>query len=173
MPRTRCSRRKKTIWVRSAAQGNAELSKLKANRTYYVRVRAYADAGGSRSYSAWSSRACAQSKQRALSKLKIRKKAFEIRSAARQKVYGYDTLQGSCSDGFFGYFALYNRTKENCKIVKVRLSDGAVAKVSGALDVVHGKKKRVKAIRKKKVRVVKVKYAPYTRLLRDNYLYRI
>jgi hypothetical protein len=31
----------------------------------------------------------------------------------------------------------------------------------------------VKVVRKKKVRVVKVKYVPYTRLLRDNYLYRI
>ncbi|MGI6535672.1 MAG: fibronectin type III domain-containing protein [Eggerthellaceae bacterium] len=127
----------KTVWVRSAAQGDAVLSKLKANRTYYVRVRAYADADGFRSYSAWSSRACVRAKQRTLSKLKIGKKTFEIRTAARQKVYGYDTLQGSCSDGTFGYFALYNRTKENCKIVKVRLADGTVAKVSGVLDVAH------------------------------------
>lgn len=128
---------KKTIWIRSAAIGGAALSKLKANRTYYVRVRAYADTDVSRFYSAWSARTCVQAKQRALSKLKIGKKTFEIRSAARQKVYGYDTLQGSCSDGVFGYFALYNRTKENCKIVKVRLSDGAVAKVSGVLDAAH------------------------------------
>lgn len=128
---------KRTIWVRSAAKGDAALNKLKANRTYYVRVRAYADTGLSRFYSAWSARACVQARQRVLSKLKIGKKTFELRSAARQKVYGYDTLQGSCSDGVFGYFALYNRTKENCKIVKVRLSDGAVAKVSGVLDVAH------------------------------------
>lgn len=127
----------KTVWVRDAATGSAVLSKLKANRTYYVRVRAYADAGGVRCYSPWSGRACAQTKTRTLSKLKVGKKTFEIRSAARQKVYGYDTLQGSCSDGTYGYFALYNRTRENCEIAKVRLADRTVVKVSGVLDTAH------------------------------------
>lgn len=127
----------KTVWARSAAAGSVQLTKLKANGAYYVRVRAYADAGGARYYSPWSTRACVQGKKCALSKMKVGKKTFEIRSAARQKVYGYDTLQGSCSDGTFGYFALYNRTVENCKMVKVRLSDGTVVKVSGVLDMAH------------------------------------
>lgn len=48
--------------------------------------------------------------------------AFDYRSAAGEKLYGYDTLQGACANAGYAYLTLYNRNVENCKIVKVNLS---------------------------------------------------
>jgi hypothetical protein len=53
-------------------------------------------------------------------------------------MYQYDTVQGSCSDGTYGYFILYNRRVAKCKIAKVKLSTMKVVKVSGVLNVGHG-----------------------------------
>lgn len=69
--------------------------------------------------------------------LKKNGKTFDLRVEAKQKLYGYDTLQGACAYKGFGYFALFNRDVEKCKIVKVRLSDLKVVKVSKALPVQH------------------------------------
>ena len=63
---------------------------------------------------------------------------LELRAAAGQYVGGYDTLQGSCTDGTYAYYVLYNRNVEKCKIVKIRLSDNKVIKVSGVLKIHHG-----------------------------------
>ena len=63
---------------------------------------------------------------------------LELRAAAKQKVGGYDTLQGSCTDGIYAYYVLYNRKVEKCKIVKIRLSDNQVVKTSGVLKIHHG-----------------------------------
>lgn len=70
--------------------------------------------------------------------LKQNGKQLELRTAAKQKVGGYDTLQGSCTDGTYAYYVLYNRNVEKCKIVKIRLSDNKVIKTSGALKIHHG-----------------------------------
>lgn len=70
--------------------------------------------------------------------LKRSGKTLELRSAAKQLVGGYDTLQGSCTDGKYGYYVLYNRKVENCKIVKIRLSDNKIIKTSGILKISHG-----------------------------------
>jgi hypothetical protein len=64
-------------------------------------------------------------------------KRFELYTPAGQKLYGYDTLQGACANGGYGYFALYNRNVEKCKIVKVNLTTMKVVKVSKALPVYH------------------------------------
>jgi len=63
---------------------------------------------------------------------------MEIRTVAKQAVFGYDTLQGGCTDGTYGYYVLYNRNVEKCKIAKIRLSDGKLAKVSKVLNIGHG-----------------------------------
>lgn len=65
-------------------------------------------------------------------------KAFELRRQAKQKLYGYDILQGSCTDGKYGYYVLYHKKKEKCKIIKVRLSDLKVIKKSKSLALSHG-----------------------------------
>ncbi len=70
--------------------------------------------------------------------LKRSGKTLELRTAAKQSVGGYDTLQGSCTDGKYGYYVLYNRKVNKCKIVKIRLSDNKVIKTSGVLKIHHG-----------------------------------
>ena len=63
---------------------------------------------------------------------------MEIRTIAKQSVYGYDTLQGGCTDGTYGYYVLNNRNVDKCKIAKIRLSDGKLMKVSKVLNIGHG-----------------------------------
>jgi hypothetical protein len=127
----------RTVRVHGASVHARVLKKLKASRTYYVRIRSYVDTHGVRCYSPWSKRKRVLAHHSRCSLVKVGKRAFEIRSAAKQKVYGYDTLQGSCSDGTYGYFALYNRNVEKCKIAKVRLRNMRIVKVSRVLDVAH------------------------------------
>ena len=65
-------------------------------------------------------------------------KAFDYREAAGQNLYEYDTLQGACANSGYGYFTLYNRNRENCRIVKVDLGTLNVVKVSAPLPIYHG-----------------------------------
>ena len=60
-------------------------------------------------------------------------KRFDVRIAAGQPMYGYDTVQGACSYKGYAYFALYNRKKERIKIAKVNLGTMKVVKVSKPL----------------------------------------
>ena len=64
-------------------------------------------------------------------------KMFNLTTAAGQKLYGYDTLQGACANKGYGYFTLYNRKVNKVKLVKVRLKDMKVVKVSAALGICH------------------------------------
>ena len=64
--------------------------------------------------------------------------ALNIREAAGQSLYEYDTLQGACANGGYGYFTLYNRNKENCRIVKIDLATLDTVKVSVPLPIYHG-----------------------------------
>ena len=128
------------------------LSGLSKNAPCYVRVRAERDSNGHITRSGWSySQNVTASKTAELStikttekvkakgkkKAKKKKVVFELRRAAKQKVLGYDTLQGSCRGGAYGYYALYNRTVNKNKIVKVKLDGMKVVKVSKALKVFH------------------------------------
>lgn len=63
--------------------------------------------------------------------------AFDLRKAAGQKLYGYDTLQGACANAGYGYFTLFDRNKDKCRIVKVDLESMAVVKVSKPLKIYH------------------------------------
>lgn len=62
---------------------------------------------------------------------------FDLTTLAGQKLYRYDTLQGACADKGFGYFTQYNRINDYTKIVKVRLRDMKVVKVSRPLAIKH------------------------------------
>lgn len=64
-------------------------------------------------------------------------RAFDLRVAAKQKLYGYDTLQGACANDGFAYFTLFDRNKNKCRIVKVRLETLGVVKVSKPLAIYH------------------------------------
>lgn len=64
-------------------------------------------------------------------------KYFDLRTEAGQSLYGYDTLQGACANNGFAYMTLYDRNVEKCKIVKVRLSNLEVIKVSEPLPIYH------------------------------------
>lgn len=70
-------------------------------------------------------------------KTKTKKVAFELRGAAKQKVTGYDTLQGSCYGDGYMYYALYNRDLNKAKVVKLSLDKMKVVKVSKALGIFH------------------------------------
>lgn len=74
---------------------------------------------------------------------------------------------GRCYLGTYvsGYTQAYRKVKVVKRVVK--------KKRVTVVRKVYGKKKRVKVIRKKTVRVTKVKYVPYLRLSRENYLYRV
>lgn len=123
----------------SAAASQRVITGLPSKKTYYVRVRAFAKVGRQTYYSAWHRSSNASAIRRFKpSVLKRDSKTLELRTIAKQTMYGYDTVQGSCTDGTFGYYCLYNQNKENCRIAKVRLSTKKVVKVSGVLDVGHG-----------------------------------
>ena len=130
---------RKTVKVQGAANVRKVMGGASSKKTYYARVRAYLSRGGKTYYSAWSLSPNARNTRGVSMAIQKRgSKAFELRAQAKQKMYGYDTVQGSCSDGTYGYYCLYNRKVEKCKIVKVKLSSKKVVKVSGALAVSHG-----------------------------------
>lgn len=129
----------KKATVKSAKKSSYTLSKLPKNKNYYARIRAYKKVNGKTYYSAWSA-ASNVKKTRTAKAVALSKndKMFEIRTWAKQKMYQYDTLQGSCTDGTYAYYLLNNRRAVNCKLVKVKRSNLKVVKVSGVLDVAHG-----------------------------------
>ena len=65
-------------------------------------------------------------------------KVFDLREAAGQSLYSYDTLQGACAHDGFVYYTLYDRNKEKCKIAKADLMSLEVVKVSAPLPIYHG-----------------------------------
>ena len=58
---------------------------------------------------------------------------FDVRIAAGEKTWGYDTIQGACAYDGYAYMSIYNRQKEKIKIAKVDLSTMKVVKKSGVL----------------------------------------
>ncbi len=127
-----------TIKSKTAASKkmNAELYK-----GYYYRVRAYAVYNGERVYGPWSDRMLYKLNDQYYPKsvrLTKNNSPLDVRIEAGQKLYGYDIFQGSCTDGTYGYYILYNKSAEKCKIAKLRLSDNKVVKTSKVLEVHHG-----------------------------------
>ncbi|MBQ9014950.1 MAG: hypothetical protein IJ109_02420 [Firmicutes bacterium] len=130
----------------TVAGGNksAATIKVSAGGGWYVRIRAYTKDSGGTAYSEWSLSGNAKT-NKTVSKTRIKKnrlKSLELRRIAKQKVPGFDTLQGSCYAGGYVYYLLENRNisyaKGRCKIVKMKLSNKKVVKVSAALKLSHG-----------------------------------
>ena len=112
---------------------------LDGERTWYVRMRVCVRADGKASWSAWRlSGNVATSKSAHAAYAKRRGKAVELRALAKQGIGKWDTVQGSCSDGTFGYYVLNRRSSGNCKILKVRLSTMRRVRLSGVLSIGHG-----------------------------------
>lgn len=129
----------KTVTIKSNKTVSKKIKKLSKSKTYYVRIRAYKTVGGKKYYSDWTLSSNAKKTKTASYKLqKYKKKTFELKGRAKQSLGGYDTVQGGCSDGKYAYYALYNRKVEKCKIVKVKLSNMKVTKISGVLNIAHG-----------------------------------
>ena len=123
---------------------------LTIGERYYYKVVAYKSSGERYGASSTVSIKVAKKVTANMTLLKKGDAFFNYRIAAKQKLYQYDTLQGACANGGYAYLTLYNRRVEKCKIVKVKLSDLSVVKVSAALPIYHGnnltyntKKKRI------------------------------
>ena len=115
------------------------MSGLSKNKTYYVRIRAFRMVNGKKQYSEWSPyKNVRETKTASISRMKKGEKDFELRKYAKQVLYQYDTVQGGCTDGVYGYFVMYDRHVEKCKIVKVKLSNLKVVKISSVLNIAHG-----------------------------------
>ena len=70
-------------------------------------------------------------------KIKKKKVVMNLRLEAGEGLYGYDTLQGSCYGNGYYYYILFNRNKNKSKVVKMRMSDKTVVKVSKSLSLYH------------------------------------
>lgn len=114
----------------------------KMGKTYHYRVRAFIEnASGDRLYGDWSDvRTFSMSESYTPTVKRLSKDGtwLDLRKLAGQKLYGYDIFQGACTDGKYGYYVLYNKKKEKCRIAKMRLSDNKVVKVSRVLEIHHG-----------------------------------
>lgn len=128
----------------------ATISGLDKDAPCYVRIRAKHGEAGAAQKGYWSYsanvgetkelklKAAKYEKRVKIGKKKVSKKAvFELRRAAKQKVTGYDTLQGSCYGNGYGYFALNNRTTGKSRIAKVNLSTMKLVKLSKVLSIHH------------------------------------
>lgn len=110
-------------------------------KKYFYKVRVYTVTDGKKIYGPWSDRIAYKTDDQyypKITRLSKDGKAMDIKEVAGQKLYAYDTVQGSCTDGKYGYYALYNRNVEKCKIAKIRLSDNKLIKVSKVLEIHHG-----------------------------------
>lgn len=142
----------KKATVKSGKTTSYTVKKLQKKKSYHARIRAYKVVGKTTYYSDWSAAKTVKSTRTTKATLlKKKKKTFEIRAWAGQKMYQYDTLQGSCTDGTYAYYLLNNRKAGKCKVVKVKRSSLKVVMVSGALDVAHGNDMTYDANRKRLV----------------------
>ncbi|MDD6043913.1 MAG: hypothetical protein PUB87_09270 [Eubacteriaceae bacterium] len=123
---------------------NADKSFWKAgdiplSKPLFARVRAFVKTDNKVVYSQWTETANTTEKSYVVyDRAEDEKGIYELRNRLGQSMYGYDTVQGGCTDGTFAYYLMYNRRIESCKLAKVRLSDGTVEAVSLPLPVDHG-----------------------------------
>lgn len=122
-----------TFDVEGGAQNtyNAELKK--PGKKHYARMRAYKTVDGVNHYSPWTFSPNYKKKiELSLVFNKKKKKRIDYRAASKQKMWGYDTFQGACSNGVFSYNALVNKSKDNAKIIKVNIASGKVVKIGSS-----------------------------------------
>lgn len=132
-----------TVTVRGGTVTSKTIGKVSSSGDYYVRIRAYLSKSGSVSYSEWTHSANVRQNKTVTKKaLKKRLKRVELKKAAKQKVPGFDTVQSACYGKGYVYYLLENRnisySKGRCKIVKMKLKNKKVVKVSAPLRLSHG-----------------------------------
>lgn len=126
--------------IKTTVEGSRKIT-APLGKKYYYRARAYTVVDGKKIYGPWSDILSYKTDDQYYPKVtRISKsgKAMDIKEVAGQKLYSYDTVQGSCTDGKYGYYALYNRNVEKCKVAKIRISDNKLISVSKVLDIHHG-----------------------------------
>ena len=143
----------KTKTITKGSAKSTTLSKLAKNSKYYVRVQAYKKVDGVKYVSAFGSNPKGvQDKTVSISVLKYKavnkkgktvEKTLDVPKAAKQGLYDNSIMQGGCTDGTYGYYALIDKqgtdkmTDDTQKIAKVKLSTGKVVKVSGNVPIDH------------------------------------
>lgn len=63
---------------------------------------------------------------------------YELNKAAAADLGSYTVLQGSCTDGTYGYYMMHSKSEKNCRILKTNLADNQKVKLSEALPLDHG-----------------------------------
>lgn len=130
---------RKTVKVSDGSTASKKITGLSSKKKYYSRVRAFKKENGGTGYSEWSECSAAKADHSAKYKwFKKKGKPVDYKKAAGQKLFGYDTFQGGTSDGKYTYILMNSRTKNKCRLAKIRLSDGKKIKVSKVLDIGHG-----------------------------------
>lgn len=71
-------------------------------------------------------------------KLKGKLKALTLSSYGKARETGYDVLQGSATDGKYNYYAMYSKTTQIAKILKLSAKTHKKVKLSKALAIGHG-----------------------------------
>ncbi|MCD8199942.1 MAG: hypothetical protein LUD25_03140 [Coriobacteriaceae bacterium] len=131
---------KKSTKVKGYATNSYTATGLTKSKTYYARVRSYVTYDGTTYYSPWvRSKNAGKATNMSIKRVKRKNgKALELRDRAGLKRYKYDTLEGCCANSTFAFYAMYNQNKEKCRIVKMRVSNRKVVKVSKVLNIGHG-----------------------------------
>ena len=128
-----------TVKITDVDTVSMTIKDLDKNKKYYVRIRSYIETAGQTYYSQWVSYAGLKADKTAgISVARRSGGVFELNSSAGQKTGQYDVVQGSCTDGTYAYYVLYNKSNEKCRILKTRLSDNGTVKLSGVLNLNHG-----------------------------------
>ena len=123
----------------TAEDSTYTVSGISSSKSFFARVRAFRTVDGKREYSKWQN--CQNSGNTGYAtyeRVEYMAGGFDIKARAGQSLYYYDTVQGGCTDGTYAYYVLNRRTVENCKIVKMRLSDNKIVMVSDVLAIDHG-----------------------------------
>ncbi|MBQ1400736.1 MAG: hypothetical protein IIY99_00135, partial [Firmicutes bacterium] len=63
---------------------------------------------------------------------------LDVSRAARQKLYGYDTVQGAASDWTYSYTILLNKSNGYSRIVKMKGGTSKVVRISKVMYLGHG-----------------------------------
>lgn len=108
-------------------------------KTAFARIRAYKNKNGKKIYSSWQECKTAAAEGFAtIKRTEIKDKPLELRELSGQIMYKNDTVQGGCTDGTYAYYRMYDRGRENAKVIKMRLSDNTFVKASKVLPIDHG-----------------------------------
>lgn len=70
--------------------------------------------------------------------LTIDEKPFELGNQTKLSKEGYDIVQGSCTDGTYGYFIMFHKKNNQCRIAKVSMKDLKIVTISDILPIGHG-----------------------------------